>query len=241
VTMPWSNQGISLIVIQAGTGFSGLFVYSGAPASGNLIASIAASAGTDPFGNAYPQGIMDQVPGGALQGVWNAASITLDKVSGVLAPPHITLSDGTASVTDGTVINSGGITTPLVTAVVPGDTAGTPETWHALTPAAGWSNAGGVQPDLAYRLTAQGDVELVGHISGTIAGTTLIATLPSGYFSTSISYTTPLVVSVSAGLTAAVTPRITMDGTTGQLSVKGLTNGAATIELDGITIPLSNG
>lgn len=36
---------------------SGLFVYSGTPASGNLIASIAAAAGTDAYGNAYPQGI----------------------------------------------------------------------------------------------------------------------------------------------------------------------------------------
>jgi hypothetical protein len=33
-----------------------LFVYSGSPALGNLIASIAAVAGTDPYGNAYPAG-----------------------------------------------------------------------------------------------------------------------------------------------------------------------------------------
>jgi hypothetical protein len=45
----------------AGTDFvmnsSGLFVYSGTPAANNLIASIAAAAGTDAYGNAYPSGI----------------------------------------------------------------------------------------------------------------------------------------------------------------------------------------
>lgn len=36
---------------------SGLFVYSGTPALGNLIVSIANAAGTDSFGNVYPQGL----------------------------------------------------------------------------------------------------------------------------------------------------------------------------------------
>lgn len=36
----------------------GLFVYSGTPASGNLIANIAASAGVDEFGNAYLAGVV---------------------------------------------------------------------------------------------------------------------------------------------------------------------------------------
>lgn len=36
---------------------SGLFIYSGTPAAGNLIESLAPAAGTDAFGNAYVQGL----------------------------------------------------------------------------------------------------------------------------------------------------------------------------------------
>jgi hypothetical protein len=37
---------------------SGFFIYSGTPAAGNLIASIAAVAGTDSFGNTYLDGVV---------------------------------------------------------------------------------------------------------------------------------------------------------------------------------------
>lgn len=43
---------------------AGAFFYSGAPASGNLIASITDAAGTDSFGNAYVGGITSYVTGG---------------------------------------------------------------------------------------------------------------------------------------------------------------------------------
>lgn len=43
------------IVIIFGSG-GGLFVYSGQPATGNLIYSISATAGTDQFGNSYLAG-----------------------------------------------------------------------------------------------------------------------------------------------------------------------------------------
>lgn len=36
---------------------AGIFFYNGTPATGNLIISIAAMAGTDPYGNTYPQGV----------------------------------------------------------------------------------------------------------------------------------------------------------------------------------------
>lgn len=50
----WSNQLVNLLVIAAQkAGYSGLFVYSPAPGAGNLILSIAAVPGTDPYGNAY--------------------------------------------------------------------------------------------------------------------------------------------------------------------------------------------
>jgi hypothetical protein len=53
----WSNQLVSLLIISATGGFTGLFIYSPAPGPGNLITSIAPNAGTDPFGNHYPAGI----------------------------------------------------------------------------------------------------------------------------------------------------------------------------------------
>lgn len=55
----WSNVGSFIVVIiEAGTEGSGLFVYDPTPAAGNLIASIAATSGTDPYGNNYVSGMV---------------------------------------------------------------------------------------------------------------------------------------------------------------------------------------
>ena len=54
----WTNQAFQLLIVNAADGsFSGAFVYSPGPGHGNLIASIAASSGTDPYGNSYVAGI----------------------------------------------------------------------------------------------------------------------------------------------------------------------------------------
>lgn len=53
----WNNQLVSLIIITAGGGFTGLFMYSPSPGPGNLVTSIAPVAGVDPFGNHYPSGV----------------------------------------------------------------------------------------------------------------------------------------------------------------------------------------
>lgn len=52
-------------IIATGTGGE-YFAYNGPPALGNLILSMAAQAGTDPYGNAYPQGL--NVTVGAISG-----------------------------------------------------------------------------------------------------------------------------------------------------------------------------
>jgi hypothetical protein len=50
----WTNQIVDLIVVSAASsGFSGFFVYSPSPAAGNLLVSIAAQTGKDPYGNTY--------------------------------------------------------------------------------------------------------------------------------------------------------------------------------------------
>jgi len=58
MSSPWSNQVVSLIILTEETGgFSGMFGYSPAPGAGNLIFSLSAAAGTDEYGNTYPQGL----------------------------------------------------------------------------------------------------------------------------------------------------------------------------------------
>lgn len=54
------TSGSLTIVGSAG----GVFVYSGTPAAGNLILSIAGASGTDAFGNAYPQGFATSATSG---------------------------------------------------------------------------------------------------------------------------------------------------------------------------------
>ena len=56
--MPWQNSVFQLLIVAAGAGFSGEFAYAPAPGTGNLIASIAANDGTDPYGNAYVHGVI---------------------------------------------------------------------------------------------------------------------------------------------------------------------------------------
>jgi len=51
--MTWGGNQVTLLIIDASGAFTGLFVYSPVPGPGNLIFSIAAAAGTDPYGNAY--------------------------------------------------------------------------------------------------------------------------------------------------------------------------------------------
>lgn len=94
----WSNQLVSLIIIAAGGGFTGLFMYSPAPGPGNLVTSIAPQAGVDPFGNAYPAGITEGKTGkvqaqlfanpatgiGILQYLYNDARFTNSEVLGAV-------------------------------------------------------------------------------------------------------------------------------------------------------------
>ncbi len=54
--MGWNNQLMTLLVIGTGGNYTGLFVYQGTPGPGNLVFSIAATAGTDPYGNTYLAG-----------------------------------------------------------------------------------------------------------------------------------------------------------------------------------------
>jgi hypothetical protein len=60
----WTNQLTSLILLSAAlSGFSGFFAYSPAPGTGNLIVSVTAAAGEDPYSDEYLQGVATYGPG----------------------------------------------------------------------------------------------------------------------------------------------------------------------------------
>lgn len=54
----WTVEVVPLLIAGNTTviNSSGLFVYNGTPAAGTLLMSVAPAAGTDPYGNTYPQG-----------------------------------------------------------------------------------------------------------------------------------------------------------------------------------------
>ena len=61
-TVGWSNNTFQVVIITGSTG-SGLFVYSPVAGAGNLVASISANGGTDPFGNVVEPGVCSYNPG----------------------------------------------------------------------------------------------------------------------------------------------------------------------------------
>jgi hypothetical protein len=233
------DQNLFFVIVVAGGAGSGIFVYSPSAGAGNLVASIAGSAGTDPYGNAYPAGIMDQTGAGGLQTVIHDAGITMSKNSGVLAPPIITLVDNTVGPPNTTVVRSGSITTPVVIGTTP--VTGLAETWHALTPLGTGYAAGTPAPQ--YRMNALGNVELAGQVVGTtVANLSTIASLPTGYFSAASAFR--MAVPLLSGAAAPIVGQnFHVNLTTGgALQLAGLSaTGNYTLALDGIVIPLSTG
>lgn len=71
------------VTIRGATVAQGVSLYyNGTPALGNMIVSIAPAAGTDVYGNAYPQGITTYDGAGHKTGTWNLGSLqTYDPVS----------------------------------------------------------------------------------------------------------------------------------------------------------------
>jgi hypothetical protein len=95
----WTNQLVDLIILSAAAaGFSGFFTYSPAPGTGNLIGSVAAASGVDPYGNNYLQGTVTYGSGfasslnggflvlwsGSLSGGWTQVATIETDVSGDL-------------------------------------------------------------------------------------------------------------------------------------------------------------
>jgi hypothetical protein len=55
--MGWQENVFPLLIVTASGGFTGLYEYAPTPGLGNLILSVAAAPGTDPYGNAFPAGL----------------------------------------------------------------------------------------------------------------------------------------------------------------------------------------
>ena len=76
----WSNGATDLIIlVEEVSGFSGVFGYSPAPGAGNLVFSLTAAAGTDPYGNSYAAGLTMYSADGTINlwdtaGTWNSSS-----------------------------------------------------------------------------------------------------------------------------------------------------------------------
>jgi len=146
---PWTNQTVSLIVLtEQTTGFSGLFGYSPTVGHGNLIFSLAAAAGTDPYGNAYPQGL----------------SLTAGSISG------LTITGSTFSGTD-FIINSAGAffysAAPaagnLILSITASTTGGTDSFGNHYVPLTGWyDNSGGFVTQIGAGFVTFGTGSLAG-------------------------------------------------------------------------------
>lgn len=75
---PGAFEVVTNLVVVSTPG-TGIFVYSGTPATGNLVASITAQAGTDPYGNPYKAGITsyDTTFGGSVELANGSVSVFL--------------------------------------------------------------------------------------------------------------------------------------------------------------------
>lgn len=170
------------LVVISGTssnGTVGLFVYSGTPANGNLVASIASTAGTDQFGNAYLAGITSYDP--AVTGnIVNllAGVITLEN-TGFPSQIGATISFANASMSiigarnavafANEIILAGGGSGGTVTRIQGSDGSnaylktcepnnfGASTTFHTLS---GFNTGWSVGGECEYRLTVENEVEI---------------------------------------------------------------------------------
>lgn len=104
--MGWNQALFPLVVITAApTGFSGLFAYSPGPGAGNLITSIAAADGTDPYGNAFLHGTVTYsvVGGRAIAQGWQDGNVLFATAATQAGPYQV--ASGVLRVAYGTLVN----------------------------------------------------------------------------------------------------------------------------------------
>jgi hypothetical protein len=233
---------------------AGLFVYQSPGGAGNLIASIAPVAGTDAYGNIYPEGIRT-VDAASQRNVTIAAdTISLAFVSSLgatigpdsgasgmlLTGPHVPISlpnpasldlipgSATSGISGPHALLGDGVD---IRATKPGS-PGTVEPWHQVGAAGepafqnGWANSGSGK-NLAFRLNALGEVDIYGDLTVPATPNTVIFTLPASYQPSGTNEQIDVLVANQAGITRAAV------GINGTVTVANMPAGATRIILKG--------
>jgi hypothetical protein len=187
------------VTIRGGTVEDGTaFYYSGTPAAGNMIASVAAANGTDSHGNHYLAGITSYSVGtpfsfavnlnnGQVQyftaaansaGPWTNQTVGLtiaEVAAGVWAPQLVTASN---------LLEMGGSPIGVTSPWAGLDSAGTgPETFQSFTFANSWAQASG-RLTCGYEMNALGDMFIEGSVTvpaGFAANQAITSATPAYY------------------------------------------------------------
>ena len=200
---PESYNNIIANTVVIGGANGALFVYSGTPALGNLIASISPLTTTDQFGNNVAAGINSYVPDGVgnftqssqmLGGQFNVQNTNgnIDIFGGQINfGAFLFISENAPGTTLTIGAGQAGIANLQVLLPVHGaigaeqpGTTGTFEGWHDMTLINGWTHSAGGYAK--YKLTPFNAVHLIGDglLPGTTTDNTPIWTAPTGYIPT---------------------------------------------------------
>lgn len=239
-------QGTNFVINPAGA-----FFYSGAPAAGNLTASVAPSSGTDGFGNRYLGGMATYtyaagVPvnatqhsgSGILYYAWAGSSwgITQAHVAiGTGTNLELSATGGVKSISPFTADTLDVIGPVTATGGDPTDrTLITTDAWNVPGALAnGWANAGGGLASLQYSLLPSDAVHLIGVISPAASTSTAFYTLPAGY-RPAVSQDMPVGFHTATGAGQGAFLRV---NTAGQCSILNSTTSTGTVCVNSV-IPL---
>lgn len=179
--MGWQDQSvISAVYVIVGGATGGVFVYSGSPATGNLVSSDAGLAGTDSFDNHYLGG------GSAWYGATSAIAIqsgtTIQRYTGSLAAGWVPAaaaidfaSNTQVEINGALIATSGTLANPSVIITDPGATMILQNGWTA--------GGGGPVPQYALLASPAHSVEVIGRLIAPagIAVNQVIWNMPAGY------------------------------------------------------------
>jgi hypothetical protein len=197
---------------------AGAFFYNGTPAAGNLISSIAGSAGNDQFGNAYLQGTVTYSPitSLAVQSFNNQiilwAALSQAGPYAIVSGSTITFNQAPGEIELGIVASTGGtVSAPSLI---------TTDTWHSPALLNGWANTAGFG-GFRYQLTPWNSGRIIGAISATAASAITFFTIPSAYLAinglgTIVADGAP--VGCTGGAPAGAVPQVRWD-TAGNLTI----------------------
>lgn len=209
--------------------------YSGTPAAGNMIVSIAPAAGTDAYGNAYPQGIATYDGAGHKTGSWNLGNLqTYDPVSTgsiglfpqgtVGLSPMIQIATGGSSSSTPTQLSAFAVTTgtgqpfDVATFYGPASTADTHQSYAAVQLRAGGTVADGAIGTLGWGNSVYSAIPFQWNQAGIAAVGIVYAGLPGTGTGTvklaaEVWHTTPLSATWSQLAATPCSYRLMPDGT----------------------------